>query len=75
MDGVFYPLPDLQWYVIAWREHLCSRRRSIRNALTAVLVLRRWEPVPHQGKALDTARGRGELCHSLKDVRKGKQMK
>lgn len=32
--------------------------------------------MPHQGKgkALDTARGRDELCHSLEDVRKGKQI-
>lgn len=33
--------------------------------------------MPHwgKGKAFDTACGRDELCHSLENVRKGKQIK
>lgn len=32
--------------------------------------------MPHEGKrkALDTARDRDELCHSLEDVRKGRKI-
>lgn len=42
----------------------------------AVLILRRQQPMPHQGKgkAMDTAHDRNELCHFLENERKGKQI-